>query len=250
VTAERGYPDDRWYPDDRAGIGYSEPERERRGGPGVPEQRYTDEQPRRGGDRGADRYASLADLSSELDRRRGERPAIEQREREPWATANDAPAEPFGRGARDQREREQWAPPAEAPAEPAGRGGRESGERSSLRRAAEGPTRMTQEPAPDGVYRSKRPAVAVAIGFAVGVLELVMVRVFFGGLLGHPFDARLTIAGGLFLMALPLFGVGLYGLFTGAARAVDMWGPRVWLRPPLAYLTVSLALMIAAGAAA
>ena len=109
---------------------------------------------------------------------------------------------------------------------------------------------MTAEPAADGVYRSKRPGLAVVIGIAVGLLELTMVRVFAAGVFGDPLDVSRAVAGGLMLLALPLFGFGLYALATGAARAVDVWGPRVWLRPPLAYLTVALILMIAAGAAA
>jgi hypothetical protein len=228
VTAERGYPDDRWYADERtAGVGY-EQEWDRRGH-GVPEQRYGDEQPRRGG--AGERYASLSELNGEVDRRRGDRSAVEQREQS-WAPAMDAP------------------PAATVPPPARETGGRETADRGALRRAADGPTRMAQEPPADGVYRTKRPAIAIGIGFAIGVLELAVARVFLAGLFGKVFDPRMTIAGGLFLIALPLFGLGLYALATGAARAVDVWGPRVWLRPPLAYLTVSIALMIAGGAAA
>lgn len=228
MTAERGYPDERWYAEDRGGReGYAEPEwGERRGPYGVPEQRHM-EDPLRGGPE--PRYASLADLSGEMERRRG----AERASGDPRAVDQYPPIDT----------RPPMVPPQEIP--PA-----ESVDRSSLRRAVESPTRMTAEPAADGVYRSKRPGAAVAIGLAVGALELAMLRVFAAGVFGNPLDAGRVIAGGLMLVALPLFGIGLYALATGAARAVDMWGPRVWLRPPLAYLTVALVLMIAAGAAA
>ncbi|MBB5872236.1 hypothetical protein F4553_005670 [Allocatelliglobosispora scoriae] len=240
MTADRGYPDERWYAEDRGTRdGYAEPDwSERRNPYGVPEQRHTDD-PRRGLDpRGSEqrpeaRYASLAELSSEAERRRAERPPADPRPADP------RPVDP--RPALEARPPADQPPP-EPPTEPV--------DRASLRRAAEGPTRLTAEPAPDGVYRSKRPGVAVGIGLALGVLELAMARVFAAGVFGDPLDVSRAVAGGLMLVALPLLGIGLYALATGAARAVDLRGPRVWLRPPLAYLVVALVLIVAAGAAA
>ena len=42
---------------------------------------------------------------------------------------------------------------------------------------------------------------------------------------------------------------GLYGLVTGAAHGAEHCGFKVWARPPLAYLLVGLAFVLAAGLA-
>ena len=54
----------------------------------------------------------------------------------------------------------------------------------------------------------------------------------------------------LAMLAFPLLAIGMYGLSTGAATAVQFQGPRVWLRLPLAYLPIGIGLLIAAGTAA
>jgi hypothetical protein len=59
------------------------------------------------------------------------------------------------------------------------------------------------------------------------------------------------VLGGIFAMCgTPLVTMGLYGLMTGAATAGGPHPGRAWLRTPLAYLPVGLALLIAAGLAA
>jgi hypothetical protein len=98
----------------------------------------------------------------------------------------------------------------------------------------------------EGVYRSRKPLHAAAIGVSLGIFELIMLVVFVGGLFAGPIDVHRTIAGGLMMIALPLFGLGFYALITGAAHS----GPRAFLRTPLAYLPIGLILMVAAGAAA
>jgi hypothetical protein len=111
---------------------------------------------------------------------------------------------------------------------------------------AEVPRTRAERNADDGVYRSKKPLHAAGIGSTLGVFELIMFVVFISGIFAGPIDVHRTIAGGLMLMALPLFGLGFYALLTGAAHT----GPRAFLRTPLAYLPIGLLLMIAAGAAA
>jgi hypothetical protein len=46
----------------------------------------------------------------------------------------------------------------------------------------------------------------------------------------------------------PIVAMGFYGLMTGAAAAGPTPG-RAWLRTPLAYLPIGLALLVAAGLA-
>jgi hypothetical protein len=106
---------------------------------------------------------------------------------------------------------------------------------------SEVPRTRAERAAEEGVYRSKKPLHAVAIGVLLGIFELIMLGVFFGSA-----DAHRTIAGGLMLIALPMFGIGFYALLTGAGHA----GPRAFLRTPLAYLVIGLILMLAAGSAA
>lgn len=96
----------------------------------------------------------------------------------------------------------------------------------------------------DGLYRSKKPIfLAIYIGLtAIG--ELMMVRPFFRAL----FEIT-SLAPLLAMIAFPLLAMGLYGLSTGAATAVQFQGPRVWLRTPLVYLPIALVLLVAAGTA-
>jgi hypothetical protein len=50
--------------------------------------------------------------------------------------------------------------------------------------------------------------------------------------------------------ALPLMAYGLYAVATGAVRAAGPNSAQAWLRPPVAYLSVALVLLVAAGLAA
>ena len=64
-----------------------------------------------------------------------------------------------------------------------------------------------------------------------------------------PFALGGILASCLGLVSLPLLVSGLYGLITGAAHGAEQWGPRVWAKPPLAYLLVGLVFVIAAALA-
>ena len=102
----------------------------------------------------------------------------------------------------------------------------------------------------DNVYRARRPAVAIGLILGAAAFGLLMVRALAIAAFGHPFLIGGVIASGLALGALPLLVLGLYGLITGAAHAAEQYGFRMWARPPVAYLTVALVLLLAAAIAA
>lgn len=101
----------------------------------------------------------------------------------------------------------------------------------------------------DGVYRSKRPALAVAFGVFAGLGEYTMLRPLLRGL-SFTLEAGQALAPLLAMVAFPFLALGLYAVTTGAATAVQFQGPRVWLRTPLVYLVIGAALMLAAASAA
>jgi hypothetical protein len=81
------------------------------------------------------------------------------------------------------------------------------------------------------------------------VAELLLVRVLLTGEFG-PHVLPGAVLGGLFAMTgTPLVALGLYGVVSGPAPAAGPAAARVWLRAPLVYLPIGLALLIAAGLA-
>ena len=102
----------------------------------------------------------------------------------------------------------------------------------------------------NNLYRARRPAVAVGLILGAAAFGLLMVRALAIAAFGHPFLIGGVIASGLALGALPLLVLGLYGLITGATHGAEQSGFRLWARPPVAYLTVALVLLLAAAIAA
>jgi hypothetical protein len=132
-------------------------------------------------------------------------------------------------------------PGSGAPGSPGGRPG--SGPMPAM------PT-MAAENVGGAIYRTRRLGVATVLTIVALVAEVLMLRVLLTGAFAHTVQANAVLGGIFAICGTPLVTMGLYGLMTGAAAAAGPHSGRAWLRTPLAYLPVGLALLIAAGLAA
>lgn len=105
-------------------------------------------------------------------------------------------------------------------------------------------------PAGDGIYRSRHRGAAVLLGLAAGVLELPALFLLLDAAFSSPGSPSGVVAASCLVLALPLLAIGLYAVITGAVRAAGPNSAQAWLRPPVAYLSVALVLLLAAGLAA
>lgn len=105
-------------------------------------------------------------------------------------------------------------------------------------------------PGGDGVYRSRRPATAVLVGVPAVLLELPALFLLQDAMFADPASAAGVVAASCLVLALPLLAIGLYAVATGAVRAAGPNSAQAWLRPPVAYLSVALVLLVSAGLAA
>lgn len=103
-------------------------------------------------------------------------------------------------------------------------------------------------PTSDGVYRSRRPAVALLIGIPAAILEVPALVLLVDGMIET--SASGVVSAACLVLALPLLAIGLYAVGTGAVKSAGPNSVQAWLRPPVAYLSVSLVLFLAAGLAA
>lgn len=158
----------------------------------------------------------------------------------PGAPPHAPPLPPPGMAGIGPRSGEPLPPPPDAP-----RQHTEPLDRAALRRGPAAAARVGE-----GFYRTRRPLIAVAFAMVVAIFEVPALRL----LASAAFDDQIfgpgVVAGILLVGGLPMFALGLYSLVTGAGRPHGQAAVADWLRPPVAYLPIGLALLVAAALAA
>ncbi len=101
-----------------------------------------------------------------------------------------------------------------------------------------------------GTYRAQRPVVAVFIVCAVGLLCLPGLIILVESVAAETSPVSGVVAATLLLLGLPAFAVGLYGLVSGEARAMEGHGARLLSRTPVSYLVIGIVLLLGAAVAA
>jgi hypothetical protein len=115
-------------------------------------------------------------------------------------------------------------------------------------RGADGAERFAGErggggrPSGDGVYRTRRPVLAIVVAVGTALLMVPVLRLLAHVALASPPTAQGILPAVLLTLGLPLTGVGLFAV-AGAGRSMDR---AAWLRPPAGYLVVGLVLLFAA----
>ncbi len=102
-----------------------------------------------------------------------------------------------------------------------------------------------RRPGEDPVYATRRPVLGLLLVVLVGLLAIPAVRLFIAAAFADDPAAAAIVPASLLLLGLPLTGLGLWSLANGG-RIGDQGA---WLRPPVGYLTVGLALLVAAALA-
>jgi hypothetical protein len=121
-------------------------------------------------------------------------------------------------------------------------------DRAALRR----PPAAQVAPVGEGVYRTRRPAVALLFAALTVLFEVPAVRLLVDAAVDGPVSSGGIVAGTFLVAGLPMFAIGLYALVTGATRGpadAPGRGVQLWLRPPAAYLPIALLLFLAAALA-
>lgn len=96
---------------------------------------------------------------------------------------------------------------------------------------------------------ARRPAAGLVIGVLAVLAAVPVLRLLLDSVFSASPSPGGVISSVLVLLALPLGGLGLHGL-VAAVRVSDGSASGSWLRPPVAYLTIALVLVVAAGLAA
>jgi hypothetical protein len=88
------------------------------------------------------------------------------------------------------------------------------------------------------------------MAIVTAIFEVPAIRVFADAAFRTNVAVSGVASGTFLIIGLPMFALGVYALAVGGGWPTDEQGFSPWLRPPVAYLTISLALFLAAGFAA